>query len=70
MAKAAQAQGGGSGSTAAGSSDSAGSGGTQDGEETDVDYEEVKKFHGASYALRVARRYEWCEVRVTRNYEF
>jgi molecular chaperone DnaK len=42
MAKAAQAQGGGSGSTDAGSSDSAGSGGSQDGEVTDVDFEEVK----------------------------
>ena len=42
MAKAAQAQGGGSGSTDAGSSDSSGSGGSQDGEVTDVDFEEVK----------------------------
>jgi molecular chaperone DnaK len=39
MAKAAQAQGGGSGSTDAGSS---GSDGSQDGEVTDVDFEEVK----------------------------
>lgn len=39
MAKAAQAQGGGGGSTDAGSSGSAGS---QDGEVTDVDFEEVK----------------------------
>ncbi|HQA93204.1 MAG TPA: molecular chaperone DnaK [Bacteroidales bacterium] len=41
MAKAAQAQGGGGGSTDAGSSNQGGSG-SQDGEVTDVDFEEVK----------------------------